>query len=86
MSLGCALAAVLTAASPGYGGEGAAEAKPEAKKEDPFDAVKNIKLVDELTLSLGGSVRARYEKQKNYDFNDEMAGQGTFWLLRTRLV
>lgn len=92
-SWACVVLVIFVSLCPIQGAEEAAktEAPPVAaeqvaeKSTDPFDSLKNIKLAEEVTLSFGGSVRTRYELQKNYDFDNHAAGQGTFWLLRTRL-
>ncbi len=91
--LACVVAALTVRVGAAQGASDTGHVKPGPKaaqttdpgSKDPFDKFKNIRLTDELTLSFGGSMRARYEVQDNFDFDDSSAGQGTFGLLRTRL-
>ena len=52
---------------------------------DFFDPIKRIHLSDDLTLSLGGSFRARLESETNKAFGSSRPAQDTFFLHQYRL-
>jgi len=54
-------------------------------KPDFFDPIKRIHLTDDLTLSLGGSFRARLESETNKAFGSSRRAQDTFFLHQYRL-
>ena len=54
-------------------------------KTDFFDPIKRIHLSDDLTLSLGGSLRTRLEAETNKAFGSSRRSQDTFFLHQYRL-
>lgn len=51
---------------------------------DPFDAIKNIPVTDDVTVSFGGQVRLRYESWNNFGLRQGAGRDDDFLLTRLR--
>ncbi len=56
------------------------EGEPGSYKEDFFDPIKFIRLGDDLTLSIGGELRSRFESETNRGFDSSSRTQDAFIL------
>ncbi len=61
------------------------DGEPGSFQPDFFDPIKNIRLGDDLRLSVGGEFRFRLEAETNKDFDTSIRSQDTFQLYRYML-